>query len=286
MRQPKKVTLPKPETGEDKPSPSEALPGNQERYRIQVLDRAVHILSCFGFERNELSVSEITARTKLHKATVHRILAALQHNKLAHQNPKTGRYSLGIKLFELGQQAVARLDLREIARPHIEALSRETSETVHLAILDENKVLYLEKVEGPHALRMPSRVGHHIPTYCTSLGKAMLACLDDGEIKRMFQGEAFERFTPATVKSVAELLRDLEAVRKRGYAIDDEEIERGLRCVAAPVRDYTGEMAGAISIAAPSVRLTDKTLASVGRRVQKTAKEISSELGFIRAAAE
>jgi DNA-binding IclR family transcriptional regulator len=244
----------------------------------------VQILNCFSFEKRELSVSEIAARTKLHKATVHRILWALEHNRLIRQSPETGRCFLGMKLFELGQQAIARLDLREIARPHLEKLSQETRETVHLAILDDNQVLYLEKVEGPHALRMPSRVGRHIPTYCTSLGKAMLACLDDDEVRRILQDENFEAHTPSTVKNISALLSDLEKIRRRGYAVDNEEIERGLRCIGAALKDYTGQMVGAISIAAPSARLTDKILPSLGRRVVVSADAISRELGYTQVA--
>ena len=259
-------------------------PGH-EQYRIQVLDRAAQILNCFNFENKELSVSEITARTKLHKATAHRILRALEHNGLIRQNPETGKCYLGIKLFELGQLAVARLDIREIAKPYLQSLSRETAETVHLAFLDGSKVLYLEKVEGPQALRMPSRVGRRIPTYCTSLGKAMLACLDDDEVRRILKDETFEALTPMTKKNIAALLEDLKKVRQRGYAIDDEEIEQGLRCVGAALRDYTGQMVGAISIAAPSARLTDKMLKAVGLRVFETAEEISSELGFAKISA-
>lgn len=265
-------------------SPGKEAVHSSGRYRIQVLDRAVQILNCFSFEKRELSVSEIAGRTKLHKATVHRILWALEHNRLIRQSPETGRCFLGMKLFELGQQAIARLDLREIARPHIEKLSQQTRETVHLAVLDDNQVLYLEKVEGPHALRMPSRVGRHIPTYCTSLGKAMLACLDDDEVRRILQNENFETHTPSTVKNISALLSDLEKIRRRGYAVDNEEIERGLRCTGAALKDYTGQMVGAISIAAPSARLTDKILPSLGRRVLESADAISRELGYTQVA--
>jgi len=270
--------------GKSRRSQSKEPINGSGRYRIQVLDRAVQILNCFSFDKRELSVSEIAARTRLHKATVHRILWALEHNHFIRQSPETGRCSLGMKLFELGQQAIARLDLREIARPHIEKLSQEAKETVHLAILDDNQVLYLEKVEGPHALRMPSRVGRHIPTYCTSLGKAMLACLDNDEVKRILQNESFHAYSPSTVKNIGALLNDLEKIRRRGYAVDNEEIEKGLRCVGAALRDYTSQMVGAISIAAPSARLTDKSLPSIGRRVMESAEAISRELGYVKAA--
>ena len=250
------------------------------RYRIHVIDRAAQILDCFGFEHQELSVSEIGAKTNLHRSTAHRILMALEYNDLIQQNPENGKYRLGIKLFRLGHQAVSHLNLREICRPFLTRIMNETKETVHLAVLDEDQVLYLDKVEGPHALRMPSRVGRRIPTYCTSLGKAMLSCLDDQEVKDIFRNQVLRPFTANTVKTASQLLYDLRMIRKRGYSIDNEEIEIGLRCVGAPIKDYTGAMVGAISAAAPSARLSGQKVHTVGRLVVTTAEGISEKLGY------
>ena len=251
-----------------------------ERYRIHVIDRAAQILDCFGFDHQELSVSEIGAKAGLHRSTAHRILMALEYNDLIKQNPSTGKYHLGIKLFKLGHQAVSQLNLREICRPFLSRLMNDTKETIHLVVLDDDQVLYLDKVEGPHALRMPSRVGRYIPTYCTSLGKAMLSCLDDQEVKSILRRQTLKPHTENTVKNINQLLADLRSVRKRGYAVDNEEIEIGLRCVGAPLRDYTGGMVGAISVAAPSARLSEKNTPVIGRMVIAIAAEISEQLGF------
>jgi len=251
-----------------------------ERYRIHVIDRAAQILDCFGFDHQELSVSEIGFKTGLHRSTAHRILMALEYNDLIKQNPSTGKYHLGIKLFKLGHQAVSQLNLREICRPFLSRLMNDTKETIHLAVLDDDQVLYLDKVEGPHALRMPSRVGRYIPTYCTSLGKAMLSCLDDQEVKSILRRQTLKPHTENTVKNINQLLADLRSVRKRGYAVDNEEIEIGLRCVGAPLRDYTGGMVGAISVAAPSARLSEKNTPVIGRMVIAIAAGISEKLGF------
>ena len=256
------------------------MEGVSDRYRIHVIDRAAQILDCFGFDHQELDMSEIGARTDLHRSTAHRILIALEYNDLIKQNPETGKYHLGIKLFKLGHQAVSQLNLREICRPFLTRVTKETQETVHLAVLDDNQVLYLDKVEGPHALRMPSRVGRHIPTYCTSLGKAMLSCLDDREVKNIFRSHGLKAYTVNTARNLDQLLANLRGVRKRGYAVDDEEIELGLRCVGAPIRDYTGAMVGAISVAAPSARLAEKKIPVFGRLVMTIAEEISEKLGY------
>ena len=253
-------------------------------YRIQVIDRAALIFDCFTFDKPELSVREVSDATRLHKSTAHRILMALEHNGFVEQNPETSKYNLGIKLFKLGHQAVARLSLRDTARPFLRALMEETGETVHLAVLDNDQVLYLEKVEGPHALRMPSRVGRHIPTYCTSLGKAIMSCLGETEAKRIIQRQPIQRYTANTVTNVEELLAELRRTRKRGYAIDNEEIEIGLRCVGAPIRDYTGEVVAAISVAGPSARIKPERVAVIGKTVLKVAASISHELGYGKAA--
>jgi DNA-binding IclR family transcriptional regulator len=237
-------------------------------------------MDCFGFDHKELSVSDIGSRTGLHKSTTHRILMALEYNQLIKQNPETGKYHLGIKLFKLGNQAVRQFDLRDSCRPHLIRLMDKTKETAHLAVLDGDQVLYLDKVEGPHALRMPSRVGRHITTYCTSLGKAMLSCLEESDVKRLLQRQPFKVFTPNTIRNLDLLLADLRGIRRRGYSIDDEEIEIGLHCVGAPIYDHTMRMVGAISVAAPSARLTTQKLPAFGRMVLEAAEEISKELGY------
>jgi len=251
-----------------------------DQYRIQVIDRAVAVLDCFTFDNPELSVGEVSLATGLHKATAHRILMALEYNGLVEQNQETAKYRLGLKLFKLGHLTVAGRDLRDVAKPYLRELVAETGETAHLAVLYADEVLYLEKVEGPHVLRMPSRVGRHIPTYCTSLGKAMLSCLDEGEVRRIVRTYPIRGYTPNTATGVEELLAELRRTRRRGYAVDDEEFELGLRCVGAPIRDYTGEMVGAIGVAGPSTRVTDEKISAIGTVVLKGATAISHALGL------
>ena len=260
--------------------PLAAPSGGPRLYRIQVIDRAVEIVNCFSFDRPELSVSEIAQMTGLHKSTAHRILMALEHNGLIRQIEQTGRYHLGIKLFTLGNQAVARLNVRDVARPYLIKLMKDTGETVHLAVLDGNQVLYLEKVEGVHALRMPSRVGRRTPTYCTSLGKAMLSCLEKHQVKELLQGQRLKSYTPHTITNIDRLSKVLEHTRKQGYAVDNEEIELGLRCVGAPIYDYSGSMVGAVSIAGPSARLSMEKVPPLGAKVIKVAGAISHDLGY------
>ena len=250
------------------------------RYRIQAIDRAVMVLDCFDFNDTELSVKEITDRTRLHKATAHRLLMSLQHNRLVEQDEATAKYHLGLDLFRLGHLAVARLKLPNVARPFLERLVEEIGETAHLAVLDRGEVLYVDTLEASRALKMPGRVGHRVPTYCTSLGKALLSTMTDEQVRALLRGQRFHSYTPKTVKNLDTLLRDLAQVRQRGWSLDDEEIETGLRCVGAPLFDRTGAVAGAISVAAPSARLRPEMVADVAARVRATAGVVSERLGY------
>src|SRR5438445_478502 len=265
------------------------MEGVSDRYRIHVIDRAAQILDCFGFDHQELGVSEIGARTGLHRSTAHRILMALEYNDLIKQNPSTGKYHLGIKLFKLGHQAVSQLNLREICRTFLSRLMNDTKETIHLAVLDDDQVLYLDKVEGPHALRMPSRVGRHIPTYCTSLGKAMLSCLDDQEVKSILRRQTLKPHTENTAKNINQLLADLRSVRKRGYAVDNEEIEMkkadGAKVVGKKIGLTSKAMQKMLNVDQPdyghildNMVLQDAAVVRVGELIQP---KIEPEIAFI-----
>ena len=251
-----------------------------EQYRIQAIDRAVMVLNCYNFERKALGVRDISALTGLHKATAHRILVALEHNGFIEQDPHTGDYQLGLELFRLGQLAAVRLEVRDIARPYLQELTERVRETSHLAVLEGTEVLYLDKVESQHALRMPSRTGWRVPAYCAALGKAMLACYDDDEVRRRMGKTKFVQHTPHTVRNMDEFIESLKVVRRRGYAVDNEEIEVGLACIGAPLRDHLGQVVGAISISAPSARLRPSGIPEVAEQVKLTAEAISDRLGY------
>jgi IclR family transcriptional regulator, KDG regulon repressor len=252
------------------------------RYRIQALDRATAILNCFELDQPELNVRDIAERTGLHKSTAHRILMALHLNGLVEQDPSSARYHLGLQLVKLGEHALQRLDVRVVARPHLEELAAQGKETVHLAVMDGDQVVMLDRVDGPHALCTPSLPGRHFPAHCTSLGKAILAGLDDAEVVRLLGSRALKRHTARTITSVDALLTELRTVRKKGYATTEEELEVGLCTAGAVVRGRSGAIVGAVSISGPCARLRASTLATLGGLVKKTAGNISAQLGYGR----
>lgn len=249
-------------------------------YQVQVLDRALGILDVLSSESQELGPAELSEHLDLHKSTVHRLLMVLERHRLIERSVPSGKYRLGLRLFELGTKAVARLDLRERARPYLERLVSETGETAHLCIPDGNQMLSIANVESPRTLRTPSTVGRRTPLHCTAVGKALLAFLPEGEADELIGKCELSTFTRRTLATPGQLKAELRRIRARGYAMDNEEIEEGLRCIGAPVLDYSGRVVAAMSIAGPAFRLTDKRIPAVARSVIRAAGELSTELGY------
>jgi IclR family transcriptional regulator, KDG regulon repressor len=249
-------------------------------YQVQVLDRALGILDLLAGESPELAPSEVSERTGLHKSTVHRLLQVLERHRLIEKMAQNGKYRLGLRLFELGSKAMAQFDLRERAQPYLKRLVLETGETAHICILDGDRMLSIANVESPRTLRTPSTVGHRTPLHCTSTGKALLAFLPEDERNDLINQCELTDYTRHTIRKLARLKAELKLIRQRGYAMDDEEIEEGLRCVGAPVMDHSGRVVAAMSIAGPAFRLTDDRIPAVARSVIQAAIELSVELGY------
>jgi IclR family transcriptional regulator, KDG regulon repressor len=252
--------------------------GKDSPYQVQVLDRAVSILDALA-AHGDLSLFELAERLSLHKSTIHRLLMVLERHRLIERIGASGKYGLGLRLFEYGNKAFTRLGIGERALPYLERLAREVGETAHLCILEDGDVLYLEKVEPSRTVRVPSSVGQRNPAHCTAVGKALLAHLADAELDALIERRGLKAHTRNTITTVADLKRELRMIRERGYSIDDEEIEEGLRCIGAPVRDHGGRVVASMSIAGPAFRVTRAKVPMLARRVMKVADELSAELG-------
>ncbi len=250
--------------------------------------KTMNILECLSKERS-LGVTELANRitgfsgsARMHKSTVYRFLNSLKELGYVAQDPETDGYSVTLKIFEIGMAVLDRLELWREAQPILKRLADTTGETIHLATLDDYRLVYLGKIESSKTLRvsMMSRVGQSAPTYCTGLGKALLASLPAQRVTRILKKEKVVAFTKRTITARPDLDRELEVIRARGYAIDDEEHEVGVRCVAAPVRDNAGIVAAALSISVPSVRLADRDVLRFGQMAIQAADEISGRLGY------
>src|ERR1700756_987461 len=249
-------------------------------YRVQVLDRALAALAILANRSSDCGLAELCTALKLHKSTVHRIMMVLEQHRLVVKNPETGRYRLGLKLFELGSKAIEGLDLRGRARPYLDRLQEKFGETVFFCILDDGQVFYVEKVESQQSVRTACTVGSRAPAYCTAVGKAMLAELPDAEASEIVRRSGLKAITPNTITTAAALKNELRAIRSRGYAIDNEEKEPGLRCVSAPVRNDSGKLLAALSVSGPAFRVTKERVPEIAKAVMQAAGELSYELGY------
>jgi IclR family transcriptional regulator, KDG regulon repressor len=249
-------------------------------YRVQVLDRTFSILTVLASSRLPLGPTDIGDRLNLNKSTVHRLLAVLERNRFVEREYDSGRYRLGLKLVELGGIALSRIDLHSVAKPFIERLAAETGETAHLGILRQTEIISLVNAEGTHTVRTPSTVGRRSPVHCTSQGKVLLAFQQGSVLDSLLRSYSFNSYTKKTIRSNSRFRLELARVRRDGFAVDEEEFEQGLRCIGAPVRDHTGAVVAAISIAGPSFRITGERTPELSRKVVSIADEISQTLGY------
>jgi IclR family transcriptional regulator, KDG regulon repressor len=249
-------------------------------YRVQVLDRAFQILDLLADEKSGAGLMEVAERLKLHKSTAHRLMMVLEWSRFVEKNTVTGKYHLGSRLMELGLSAASRLDVYEVAGPYLRSLVKETGETAHLAVLRDGQVVSIVNIESSQTLRTPATVGTRTPAHCTSLGKAMLAFTSQEHLEEFLHERKLEAYTRNTITSISRFRAELRAIRKRGYAVDNEEREQGLRCIGAPLRDSTGEVIAAISIAGPVFRIGEERVQPLASSVMRIAAAISASLGY------
>jgi IclR family KDG regulon transcriptional repressor len=250
-------------------------------YRVQVLDRAFAILDVLAEKKGSLvRVTELSKHLKLDKSTVFRLLKVLEQNKYVERAPSDGKYRLGSKILHLATLAMADVDVTQASQPYLERLVSLTGETAHMGVLRNTQIISVAVAHGSMNLRLGVNVGGNSPLYCTGLGKAILAFLPRDECLSVIDRIRFASHTPRTITKKSVFIKELKAVRERGYSIDNEEFEPGLKCIGAPVLNYSGKVVGAISVAGPAFRMTDANIARLIGSVIQTAKELSEELGF------
>lgn len=249
-------------------------------YQIQVLDRALALLEVLSHQGPDLTLAQLSELLKLHKSTTHRLIMVMERHRLIEKNSNTGKYRLGLKLFELGTKAIAQLDLRERARPFLERAVLETGETVHLCVYDDGEVVYLDKVEPTRSVRLASSVGRRNPAYCTAVGKAIMAFLPESQVESAAAKHGFRQLTRNTLSNMLELKAELVRVRKLGYAVDNEENEEGVCCVGAAVWSFGPHPVAAISVSGPTFRVTPEKIKIVAQSVVAIAQALSRQLGM------
>ena len=253
----------------------------KSEYLIQAVSHALDLLEQFHGEVDELGVTELSKRLKLHKNNVFRLLATLESRGYIEQNRVTENYRLGLKTLELGQTFIRQMGLLRQSKPVLEALVKECNETTYVAILKDSCIIYLDAVETDMTVRVVPRVGSRLPAYCTAAGKAQVAFMSDDELEHYLPAKDLRRFTENTITDRALLKQELKKIAEQGYAIDNEELDVGVKCVSAPIRDYTRRIIGAISISGPSMRFSNERMEKeLIPLALKAADEISAKLGY------
>jgi IclR family transcriptional regulator, KDG regulon repressor len=252
----------------------------KSNYIIQSVSHCLDVLEQFSGDAEELGVTELSKRLKLHKNNVFRLLATLESRGYIEQNRATENYRLGIRCLQLGQAYVQHMGLLRQARPIMIELVRQARETTYLAVLRRNAVVPVEVVEADRPVRIVSPLGDALPLHCTAAGKAYLAFEQEEDIRSLL-ADGLPRFTERTVTDRQALLQQLRTVAAAGYAVDLGEHVEDIRAVAAPVRDYARNVVGALAVAAPAARFTPERIEKeVAPMVLKAGRELSVRLGF------
>lgn len=253
----------------------------KSEYLIQAVSHALDLLEQFHGEVDELGVTELSKRLKLHKNNVFRLLATLESRGYIEQNKVTENYRLGLKTLELGQTFIKQMGLLRQSKPVLEALVSECNETAYVAILKDFNIIYLDAVETDMTVRVVTRVGSSLPVYCTAAGKVQIAFMSDEELENLLRGKELKRYTDNTITDCNVLKKQLKSIVEKGYALDNEELDIGVRCVSAPIRDYTRRIIGAVSISGPSMRFQDERIENeLIPMALRAGEEISAKLGF------
>ena len=255
---------------------------NSSRYNIRVLDRAILILNRMsdGVPR---TLAEISEDININTSTTYRLLMTLASHNFVTRDEQTNQYRLGLSCLELAKAYQDSNNIRRFALPELEKLRDDVKETVHLAVLDNWEVIYLEKLSGLHAIGlMGSRVGGRAPAHCTGLGKAIAAFLNPVEVRDHFEKQGLTRFTHTTITNLDEMMRHLEMVRQAGYALDRGEHENEVRCVAVPIFDIDNKVVAALSVSGPAGRMEPMENNPVLiEKARQSAERISSQLGYV-----
>lgn len=250
----------------------------------QSVAKALQIIEIMAAGNGPMRLQDISATLKLPASTVLRFLGTLTQFHYVTQDPDTLQYSLTMKFCRLGHLVSSQVRLRDVVRPFLIRLTEEFGESASLAVEEERNVLYIDCVDGPdHMLQTLQRIGRVAPMNSTGVGKILLSSYSEEEVQRIAAERGLDESTKNTITDVPALMRELRRVARSGFAVDNEECELGVKCVAAPIRDYTGNIVAAISISGPVSRMVSEKLARAKDVITRTAEEISTSLGNLPA---
>ena len=250
------------------------------RYIVPALERAILILRLLASSPTGQTLTDIGGELEIPKSSAFTLLSTLQYYNMVQRNPD-GTFELGMSLFSLGSAAVGRLGIQNFAHPILIQLVEETNLAAHVAVLNTNKIVYINKVESLDAFTISSRLGAQMGVHCTALGKAIMAYLSESERNLILDQLVFMKRTENTITSIIEFQKELSRVRDCRFAIDDEENEVGIRCMAVPVFNHLGKVIAAISISGPEKQLSSQNQENLKEKIFQSAIALSTRLGFL-----
>lgn len=247
---------------------------------VASVGKALRIVEALAEARDDLAVTDLARVLHWHRSTVYRFLQSLILSGWVRRDPANERYRLTFRIVNLANSVVNRLDIRQVARPHLLDLVEETGFDAHLAVMVEGEVVFLDRIDCGQATGSQFHIGRRAPAYATAVGKAMLTSLDGGQLLRLYGSGELRRYTPSTIASVDQLLQELSTIRTRGYAVDKGEHNEGVYCVAAAFRDHSGRVVGAVSASGDAKRFRNSDVAGLGAQIITAAQQISKSLGY------
>jgi IclR family transcriptional regulator, KDG regulon repressor len=259
---------------------SRTVAGSRRKTTVQSLQRGLEILVAIAQTDRPLGITDLSRRFGLAKGSISRLVTTLVQQAFLTRDPETAKYQVGMKVWELGNGAMSRFDVRAMARPVMAELNAVTQETVHLTVLTEgDEMVFLDKLDSTRAVRPNVALGASLPVYCVANGKAMLAFLPKARVDRVLRGK-LRKFTDTTITRKAELLKYLDKVRRLGYAVNRGEYRTDVSGLAAPIFNHIGAAVAALGISVPSTRMTPELIDDLGPRLVKGARRISQALGY------
>ena len=251
-------------------------------YKIKILNKSLIILETFLNNKScFLSIKELSKKLGIYPSTIHRILDNLVYWEYIERDPITKKYTLGLKSVKLGMAKLNSISIVKEASPYLTELVNKCNETVHLGVIRNGEVFNLFMKESSQSIRMTSQLGRNFPIYATSLGKLLLAFLSSIERNDILNTLKFQKITKNTIDNIQDLEKELEKIKKQGFAINDEETEKGIYCIAAPIINYNGNVIAAISICGPVYRINKEKQILIENLVIETSNKISNRLGYI-----
>ncbi|MEW9108071.1 MAG: IclR family transcriptional regulator [Cytobacillus gottheilii] len=248
---------------------------------VQSLERALTLLNVLSEYPNGIQITRLAEQVGLSKSTVHRLLSTLIDMNYVSKDTETDKYKIGFQIIYISRNVLNNIELIPISKPFLKKLSSDVNETIHLCMEDKGEVVYIDKIESNQTIRMYSRIGSRAPMYCTGVGKVLLSGKDQEQFEEIAAKTDFITRTENTIRSRDELKREVETIRAQGYALDNIENEEGIRCIAAPIYDYTGKIIASFSISGPSSRITMQRIDDeLQNKVQETSRNISKQLGY------